>query len=167
MARKHPVEQPRAASAALQIDTDSFIPYYQQIVEQIRALIKNETLREGEVFRSEGDLAAALGISKMPVRQAFQKLRAEGLLVVVKGKVPVIGSSQVPWNFQELRGFTEGNAAARLEAVGESVEPETPGRGPGNRGGRCVWRAGNPFSSCGASDTSTRSPSHWSPVSCQ
>ncbi len=41
------------------------------------------------------------------MRQAFLKLRAEGLLVIAKGKRPVIGSSQVPWNFQQLRGFSE------------------------------------------------------------
>ena len=97
----------RAAPPALHIETDSFIPYYQQIVEQVRASIKSGALREGEVFRSEGEIAAALGISKMPVRQAFLKLRAEGLLIIEKGKRPVIGSSQVPWNFQQLRGFSE------------------------------------------------------------
>jgi GntR family transcriptional regulator len=43
----------------------------------------------------------------MPVRQAYQKLRSEGLLIIEKGKRPVIGSGRLPWNFQELRGFSE------------------------------------------------------------
>jgi GntR family transcriptional regulator len=43
----------------------------------------------------------------MPVRQAFQKLRAEGLLIIARGKRPVIGAGRVSWNFQELRGFSE------------------------------------------------------------
>jgi GntR family transcriptional regulator len=91
----------------VQIETDSYVPYYQQIVDQIRALVKSEAVREGDVFHSEGELAAALGISKMPIRQAYLKLRSEGLLVIEKGKRPIIGSSRVPWNFQELRGFSE------------------------------------------------------------
>jgi GntR family transcriptional regulator len=91
----------------LHVETDSFIPYYQQIVDQIRALVKSEQLHEGDPFYSEGEVAGALGISKMPVRQAFQKLRSEGLLIVEKGKRPVIGSGQVSWNFQQLRGFSE------------------------------------------------------------
>jgi GntR family transcriptional regulator len=91
----------------LHIETDSYVPYYQQIVDQVRAHIKAQALREGEVFHSEGEVASALGISKMPVRQAFLKLRAEGLLTLAKGRRPVIGSSQVPWNFQQLRGFSE------------------------------------------------------------
>lgn len=92
---------------AFQIDPDSYVPYYQQIVDQVQALIKSNTVREGDVFHSEGEVASALGVSKMPVRQAFLKLRSEGLLVIEKGRRPVIGSSRLPWNFQQLRGFTE------------------------------------------------------------
>jgi len=91
----------------LTLDTNSFTPYYQQIVDHIRALVENKVLQEGEGFFSEGDISRALGISKMPVRQAFQKLRAEGLLIIAKGKRPAIGSGRVPWNFQQLRGFSE------------------------------------------------------------
>lgn len=91
----------------LTIDEESYTPYYQQIVNQVRALVKAETLREGQPFSSESEVARHLGISKMPVRQAFHKLRSEGLLVIKKGKRPLIGSGRLPWNFQELRGFSE------------------------------------------------------------
>src|ERR1700704_4392101 len=89
------------------LDTTSFVPYYEQIVERVRNLIKESKLKEGEVFCSEGEIARTVGISKMPVRQAFQKLRSEGLLVLARGKKPVVGSGRVPWNFQQLRGFSE------------------------------------------------------------
>jgi GntR family transcriptional regulator len=91
----------------LVLDHHSFVPFYAQIVDHVRTLVTKNKLREGQVFCSEGDLARVLGISKMPVRQAFQKLRSEGLLVIAKGKRPVIGSGRVPWNFQQLRGFSE------------------------------------------------------------
>lgn len=91
----------------LQMDGSSYVPYYMQIVDQVRDLIKKERLREGQTFCSEGEIARALGISKMPVRQAFQRLRSDGLLIVAKGKRPVIGAPRVPWNFQQLRGFSE------------------------------------------------------------
>lgn len=111
MRKRPPVASPGRSSGPLPLDlhveTGSYVPYYQQIVEQVRAHIKSGALREGEVFHSEGEVAAALGISKMPVRQAFLKLRAEGLLHIAKGKRPVIGSSQLPWDFQQLRGFSE------------------------------------------------------------
>jgi GntR family transcriptional regulator len=96
-----------AGKLNLILDSHSFVPYYAQIVDHIRALVKQGKLKEGQVFCSEGDIARVLGISKMPVRQAFQKLRSEGLLLIAKGKRPVIGSGRVPWNFQQLRGFSE------------------------------------------------------------
>ncbi len=91
----------------LTIDHNSFVPFYMQIVDHVRELIQKGKLKEGQTFCSEGEIAQALKISKMPVRQAFQKLRSEGLLVIAKGKRPVVGSGRVPWNFQQLRGFSE------------------------------------------------------------
>ena len=116
-------------SLGLILDTNSFVPYYQQIVDHVRELVEKKVLREGEGFLSEGEIARALGISKMPVRQAFQKLRAEGLLIVAKGKRPAIGSGRVPWNFQQLRGFSEemrrrGLAPSARVLSMEVAEPE-------------------------------------------
>jgi GntR family transcriptional regulator len=96
-----------ASETGMVLNSESYVPYYQQIVEQIRGLVRSEKAKEGQTFCSESDLAQFLGISKMPVRQAYHKLRSEGLLVIAKGKRPVIGSGRVPWNFQELRGFSE------------------------------------------------------------
>jgi GntR family transcriptional regulator len=99
--------QVEVGELGLILDAASFVPYYEQIVDRVRNLVKENKLREGEVFCSEGEIARTLGISKMPVRQAFQKLRSEGLLVLARGKKPVVGSGRVPWNFQQLRGFSE------------------------------------------------------------
>src|SRR5262249_28495531 len=96
-----------AEQLGLVLDSGSFVPYYEQIVDHVRSLIKKNKLKQGQTFCSEGDMARFLRVSKMPVRQAFQKLRSEGLLVIAKGKRPVIGSGRVPWNFQQLRGFSE------------------------------------------------------------
>ena len=96
-----------ARQLGLVLNGSSFVPYYEQIVDQVRTLIKKNQLKQGQTFCSEGEIAQLLGVSKMPVRQAFQKLRSEGLLVIARGKKPVIGSGRVPWNFQQLRGFSE------------------------------------------------------------
>jgi len=116
----------------LTIDSNSFVPYYVQIVDHVRELIKKNKLSQGQTFCSEGEVAKALRISKMPVRQAFQKLRSEGFLVIAKGKRPVVGSARVPWNFQQLRGFSEEmrrrglNPSARLLSMGlEDPDLET------------------------------------------
>jgi GntR family transcriptional regulator len=131
MQQRAPERGRQAAPVDWHIEADSFVPYYQQIIEQFRGLVKSGVLREGDVFHSEGDVAAALNISKMPVRQAFLKLRSEGLLIIEKGKRPVVGTSQVPWNFQQLRGFSEEMrrrglipSAKVLRLVKQRAEPD-------------------------------------------
>lgn len=123
------VDSVNAEDLGLTLDSNSYVPYYEQIVHHVRSLIKAKKLKEGRTFCSEGAIARALGISKMPVRQAFQKLRSEGLLVIAKGRRPVVGSGRVPWNFQELRGFSEEmrrrglTPSARMLSM-EILEPE-------------------------------------------
>ena len=63
----------------LVLDGNSFVPYYEQIVDRVRTLINQDKLKQGQTFYSEGAIARTLGISKMPVRQAFQKLRSARL----------------------------------------------------------------------------------------
>ena len=91
----------------LVLNPTSFVPFYEQIAGQVRNMIREGKVRPGDTFCSEGEIAASLGVSKMPVRQAFQKLRSEGLLIIAQGRKPVIGAGRVPWNFQQLRGFSE------------------------------------------------------------
>lgn len=97
----------QAAPVSLSLDSNSFTPFYQQLTDQIRDLVRSGRLREGDEFLSEGEVARQLGISKMPVRQAFATLRADGLLVIKRGKRPVVGSEKVSWDFRQLRGFSE------------------------------------------------------------
>ncbi len=97
----------RSAPVSLSLDSDSFTPFYQQLTDQIRELVRTGRLHEGDEFLSEGEVAKQLGISKMPVRQAFSTLRADGLLVIKRGKRPVVGSEKVSWDFRQLRGFSE------------------------------------------------------------
>ena len=98
----------QATGEPLLVLTDTgFVPYYEQIAQRVRSLIVEKKLKSGESFYSEGQMARMLGISKMPVRHAFQKLRSEGFLVIKRGKNPVIGGGPVQWNFRELHGFSE------------------------------------------------------------
>lgn len=106
----------------LVLDNVGFVPYYEQIVQYVRSLIRENKLRSGDTFHSEGELAKSLGISKMPIRQAFQRLRAEGLLVIRRGKSPIIGGGPVTWNFHELHGFSEEMRSRGLVPSSELIE---------------------------------------------
>jgi GntR family transcriptional regulator len=91
----------------ISLDRHSFVPYYEQIVAQLRNAAKANKLHAGEKFWSERELAEKLGISKIPVKRAYERLRAEGLLVTSKGKRPTIGLGADPWNVEGLWSFTE------------------------------------------------------------
>jgi GntR family transcriptional regulator len=90
----------------LSLERGSYVPYYRQIRDQVEAMIKAGKLKPGQVIFSEGACATKLGVSKMTVRQAFQALRSEGLLIIEKGKRPVISTGRIQKDFQKLRGFT-------------------------------------------------------------
>jgi GntR family transcriptional regulator len=83
------------------------MPYYRQIRDQVDALIKAGKLKPGQTIFSEGACAEKLGISKMTVRQAFQALRAEGLLIIERGKRPIVSAGRIQKDFHKLRGFSE------------------------------------------------------------
>jgi GntR family transcriptional regulator len=89
------------------LDQRSFVPYYEQIGAQLRNAIKANKLQAGKVLWSERELAEKLGISKLPVKRAYERLRAEGLLVTSRGKRPVIGTGGDPWDIQDLWSFSE------------------------------------------------------------
>src|SRR5579862_364322 len=116
------VSETRFSVPPLALDSAGFVPFYEQIVQYVRSLINDKKLRSGDTFYSEGQLAKTLGISKMPVRQAFQRQRSEGLLVIRRGKNPIIGAGPVSWNFRELHGFSEEMRSRGLVPSGQLLD---------------------------------------------
>lgn len=75
----------------------------------------------GELI-SEGDIAGALGMSRTPVREAFLRLEAEGLLRLY----PQRGALVVPVSPQEIRAVMEARLVleqfAAAKVAGQSAE---------------------------------------------
>ena len=86
----------------LLISTTSMTPIYEQIVDQIRALIKEGRLKAGEPLDSVRSLARTCRISALTVKKAYDVLEREGLVVTVQGK----GSFVAPKNTELLREET-------------------------------------------------------------
>jgi GntR family transcriptional regulator len=108
----------------LSLDRSSYVPYYRQIQDQVEAMIKTGRLRPGQTLCSEGACALQLGISKMTVRQAFQALRAEGLLIIEKGKRPIVSTGRLQKDFHRLRGFTEEMSRRGLKPSSKLLQIE-------------------------------------------
>lgn len=65
---------------------DSDKPIYEQIAEQIKAAIIQETLGEGEALPSMRKLAQDLRISVITTKKAYEILDQEGYIYTVAGK---------------------------------------------------------------------------------
>ena len=86
--------------------------------------VKNQVLTgafPGGELISEGEVAAALGMSRTPVREAFLRLEAEGLLRLY----PQRGALVVPVSSEEGRAVIEARLLLEQFAAGKVV-----GRGP-------------------------------------
>ncbi len=108
----------------LTLDRSSYVPYYRQIRDQLEALIRAGKLKPGQTISSEGTCAEKLGVSKMTVRQAYQALRGEGLLIIEKGKRPMVSTGRIQKDFHKLRGFTEEMTRRGLEPSSKVLQIE-------------------------------------------
>ncbi len=68
------------------INTSIMIPIYEQIVDQIKTLIRNEELQENDALPSVRALSKELKISALTVKKAYDALESEGFTVTVHGK---------------------------------------------------------------------------------
>ena len=74
-------------------------PIYEQITSQIKSLIMNGELKEGDALPSMRLLAKELHISVITTKRAYEELEKEGFIYTVAGK----GSFVAPKNVELLR----------------------------------------------------------------
>ncbi len=68
------------------VDYKSRIPIHKQLYNEIRWLILNESLKEGEELPSVRELAAHLTINPNTIQKAYMELRRDGYIYSVPGK---------------------------------------------------------------------------------
>ena len=88
-----------------------------QSMDTLRELILTGALRPGERL-NEVELAAALGASRAPLREAIQRLASQGLLTVVNGK----GAFVKDFTAEDLGELYELRAALETHAVRVGAE---------------------------------------------
>lgn len=79
--------------AYLEINVTSQVPIYQQIMDQVRALVSRGTLAAGRPLPSVRQLAAELGINPNTVAKAYQLLEMEGTIVTLKRRGAFVGEA--------------------------------------------------------------------------
>jgi GntR family transcriptional regulator / MocR family aminotransferase len=130
---------PAGILPVIAVDRESPKPLYRQLYEGYRDAIVERRLRSGQRIPPTRSLAEELGISRIPVLNAFEQLVAEGYFESRMGSGTFVASSFD----QDLAAPKPGGAARRApvrsgartvarnaEAIRHEVEPWFLGRGP-------------------------------------
>lgn len=122
----------------ISIDRDAHVPIHVQVEESIRNLIRQGRLRPGDRLPSMRQLATTLGLNRITVRAAFNKLEADGLInsqvgrgtFVSRMNLPAEESAPEPAHDQEAVAFLWGPLFNDLR----SAPAGPPSNGPRHNG---------------------------------
>jgi DNA-binding transcriptional regulator YhcF (GntR family) len=78
----------------LQIDRNSDIPVYRQLIEKLTVLVRAGTLKPGDRLPPERQLSADLGIARGTITKAYLELGRMGVLEVAVGRGSFVSSRQ-------------------------------------------------------------------------
>ena len=82
------------------------LPRHAAIAQALRDEIREGTLPPGAPLPSEAKLMSRFGVSRGTVRHALSALRAEGLIMVSRGRVPVVRRGGLVQSFDTLVSFS-------------------------------------------------------------
>lgn len=101
----------------LSIDHKSPVPLHAQVEELVRQMIKEPEYKNGNFLPNEMNLAKQLGISRNTVRQAFNKLVYEGLLIRKKGVGTRVADKSVNTRAQNWLSFSQEMQASGMNII--------------------------------------------------
>ena len=78
----------------LSIDTKSGVPFYRQIIEQVKFAIARGDLQPGDRLPTVRQLAVDLSINPNTVIRAYRELEIEGMLDTQQGSGTFVGNHQ-------------------------------------------------------------------------
>jgi len=95
------------------VNNSSMTPIYEQITDQVKALIRAGELKESDILPSVRGLSKELKISALTVKKAYDSLEEDGYVVTVHGK----GTYVTAVNRQILLEEQKKELEAELEAA--------------------------------------------------
>lgn len=117
---------------AADLNHNSIIPLYAQIVEQLRRDIENGAFSQTGRLPTEGDLSEQYSVSRITIRRAVDELVAQGLVEKKQGKGTFICTPKItrrldsePISFTEMCTANGLTARAKILEAGICV-PESP-----------------------------------------
>ena len=87
----------------INLDLKSGVPFYRQVIDQVKAAIATESLSPGDRLPTVRQLAVDLSINPNTVSRAYTELELTGLVETQMGSGTFVGSRKVKPNDVERR----------------------------------------------------------------
>lgn len=87
----------------IKLDLKSGVPFYRQVIDQVKAAIATESLSPGDRLPTVRQLAVDLSINPNTVSRAYTELELTGLVETQMGSGTFVGSRPVERNDVERR----------------------------------------------------------------
>lgn len=97
------------------INTSLMVPIYEQIVDQIKKLIRNGELKENDALPSVRALSKELRISALTVKKAYDHLENEGFTVTVHGKGTYVAAANPELLLEEQKKELEADLEKAIQ----------------------------------------------------
>ncbi len=97
------------------INNSSLEPIYEQLIEQIKALIVRGDLKKDDVLPSVRTLARELKISALTVKKAYDNLEQDGFIVTVHGKGSYVAGTSSDFLLEEKRKEVEADLEMAIQ----------------------------------------------------
>ena len=103
------------------ISTSSMVPIYEQIIDQIKTMIRKEELKQNDQLPSVRALSKELKISALTVKKAYDELEREGFTVTVHEKESYVAAANTELMMEEQRKEVEQDLE---QAISSRALPE-------------------------------------------
>lgn len=97
------------------INTSLMVPIYEQIVDQIKKLIRNGELKENDNLPSVRTLSRELKISALTVKKAYDTLESEGFTITVHGKGTYVAATNTELLLEEQKKELESDLEQAIQ----------------------------------------------------
>ena len=89
------------------INTSSMVPIYEQIIDQIKTMIRKQELKQNDQLPSVRALSKELKISALTVKTAYDELEREGFTVTIHGKGSYVTAANTELMMEEQKKEVE------------------------------------------------------------
>ena len=91
----------------IMINTSSMVPIYEQIIDQIKTMIRKQELKQNNQLPSVRALSKELKISALTVKKAYDELEKEGFTVTIHGKGSYVTAANTELMMEEQKKEVE------------------------------------------------------------